>query len=149
MKRLHVSVGTTDMEKSVAFYSTLFGTPPTMERDGYAKWMLDDPRVNFVVDRKATGAGVDHLGIQVEDEHELADVTARLNDAGEDLVQQEATECCFHISDKTWANDPQGVAWETFLTHGEVTTYGVTREEAGALLEAEGQKVEKTDACCD
>lgn len=147
MKRLHVSVSTDDMEKSVAFYSTLFGAGPTMEREGYAKWMLDDPRVNFVVDQKAGKQGVDHLGIQVEDEAELADVTARLDTAGEATMKQEATSCCYHVSDKTWSSDPQGVAWETFLTHGEVTTYGTSRAEAGALPE-EKAKAETPDACC-
>lgn len=147
MKRLHVSVGTTDMAKSVAFYSSLFGAPPTMEREGYAKWMLDDPRVNFVVDHKVGREGVDHLGIQVEDAGELADVTSRLESAGEAGLRQQATECCYHVSDKTWSTDPQGVSWETFLTHGEITTYGISREEAGAVVEDESPKA-GDEACC-
>ena len=148
MKRLHVSVGTTDMDKSIAFYSTLFGTAPTMERDGYAKWMLDDPRVNFVVDHKINSQGVDHLGIQVENEDELAEVTERLA-AATPISQQEATTCCYHVSDKTWSSDPQGVSWETFHTKGEATNYGITRAEAGAEAEALAEPTKSEgDAYC-
>jgi len=147
MKRLHVSVGTADIEKSVAFYATLFGSEPTMRRDGYAKWMLDDPRVNFVIDASNSGSGVDHLGIQVDTEGELAEVTARLTSAATPVSQQEATTCCYHVSDKTWSSDPQGVAWETFHTKGEATSYGVTRQEAGAVPEVQAPQ-RKADACC-
>lgn len=148
MKRLHISVGSADVEKSVAFYTTLFGSEPTTRRDDYAKWMLEDPRVNFVVDGKIQGEGVDHLGIQVEDAAELEAVTARLQQAEVGVTRQEATSCCYHVSDKTWAADPQGVPWETFLTHGEITTYGVGRDAAGAAPEAEMARAESGDACC-
>ncbi len=148
MKRLHVSVGTTDMDKSVAFYSTLFGVEPTMRRDGYAKWMIEDPRVNFVVDHKIASQGVDHLGIQVDSEDELAEVTERLA-AATPISQQGATTCCYHVSDKTWSADPQGVAWETFHTKGEATNYGITRAEAGADAGAPAAAAKpEGDACC-
>lgn len=134
MKRLHVHVTVERLAPSVAFYTTLFGAPPAVEKTGYAKWMLDDPQVNFAVSEAAPGkAGIDHLGIQVEDADELADIAGRLKAAQERVVEQTQAACCHAVSDKAWVADPQGVAWETFRTTGEITDYGADRVDARAL----------------
>ncbi|MBY0283617.1 MAG: VOC family protein [Sphingomonas sp.] len=126
MKRLHVHVAVDDLDRSVGFYSTLFATEPTVIKPDYAKWMLDDPRVNFAISARGVKAGVEHLGIQVEDAGELAEVYARLDRADAPVVEEGATTCCYAKSEKSWITDPQGVVWETFLTQGESTTYGTS-----------------------
>ncbi len=120
MKRLHVSIAAEDFAGSVGFYTTLFGTGPTTERPGYAKWFLDDPRVNFVINEAAANRGVRHLGIQVDSDDELDEVAARLKSAEQPLLEQTQAHCCYHVSDKAWAQDPQGLTWETFHTTGEI-----------------------------
>jgi catechol 2,3-dioxygenase-like lactoylglutathione lyase family enzyme len=124
MKRLHVHVSVDDLDQSIRFYSTLFAAEPTVVKDDYAKWMLEDPHVNFAVSRRDGTPGVQHLGIQVEDETELVEVYDRLGRAEWPVIEQQGTTCCYARSDKQWIADPQGVAWETFLTHGEATVYG-------------------------
>ena len=124
MKRLHVHVGVTDLDRSIRFYATLLGAEPTMVKPDYAKWMLDDPRLNFAISQGHAAEGVEHLGIQVEDEAELADVYGRLRDADRPVLEEGATTCCYAKSEKSWIADPDGVVWETFLTHGEATIYG-------------------------
>ena len=127
MKRLHVHVSVDDLAQSIRFYSTLFAAEPTVLKSDYAKWMLDDPRVNFAIStgcRTGDAAGFSHLGIQAEDEIELAEVYDRLSQAERPIVEQRATTCCYAKSDKQWITDPQGVPWETFLTYGESTVYG-------------------------
>ena len=145
MKRLHVSLGVEDLEASVRFYTTLFGAEPTLRREGYAKWMLEDPRVNFVLDQKGAGRGVDHLGIQVEDEAELAEVSDRLKSAGQDVDLLENNKCCYARQDKFWISDPQGVPWETFKTHELIEDYGDTTR-TGDLLKSVPPA--KTEGCC-
>lgn len=124
MKRLHVHVSVDDLPASIRFYSTLFAAEPSMTRDDYAKWMLDDPRVNFAISRRGNDAGIRHLGVQVEDRAELADMYARLQRAETAVLEEGATTCCYAKSEKSWIADPQGVQWETFLTTGESTVYG-------------------------
>src|SRR5438105_12240587 len=125
MKRLHVHVAVDDLAQSTRFYSTLFAAEPTVIKDDYVKWMLEDPRVNFAIStRPGRVAGISHLGIQAEDESELAEVYDRLSRAERPVVEQNATTCCYAKSDKQWIADPQGVPWETFLTYGESTVYG-------------------------
>jgi len=125
MKRLHVHVSVDDLAQSTRFYSTLFAAEPTVVKDDYVKWMLDDPRVNFAISTRAgRAAGISHLGIQAEDEDELAEVYERLARAERPIVEAKATTCCYAKSDKQWIADPQGVPWETFLTYGESTVYG-------------------------
>jgi catechol 2,3-dioxygenase-like lactoylglutathione lyase family enzyme len=142
MKRLHVHVSVADLQQSIRFYSTLFATPPSVVKPDYAKWMLDDPRVNFAISmRGRPTTGVDHLGIQVEDEAELAQVYNRLKAAEGPKLEQRGTTCCYAESDKTWILDPQGVSWETFLTHGEATVYG----DGGWRAEMAATQ----GACCD
>jgi catechol 2,3-dioxygenase-like lactoylglutathione lyase family enzyme len=130
MKRLHVHVAVEDLSRSIGFYSTLFGAAPVVLKADYAKWMLDDPRVNFAISDRAGVAGVDHLGIQVESSEELTELAGRLKAAGEVTRDQEATTCCYAQSDKAWVNDPSGLRWETFRTFGEATAYG--EDEPGA-----------------
>jgi catechol 2,3-dioxygenase-like lactoylglutathione lyase family enzyme len=125
MKRLHVHVSVDDLAASTRFYSTLFGAAPTVIKDDYAKWMLEDPRVNFAISTRAgREAGISHLGIQAEDETELNEVYDRLSRAERPIVEAKAATCCYAKSDKQWIADPQGVPWETFLTYGESTVYG-------------------------
>jgi catechol 2,3-dioxygenase-like lactoylglutathione lyase family enzyme len=127
MKRFHVNMTVRDLEQSVRFYSVLFGAEPTVLKPDYAKWMLEDPRVNFAISTHGAVPGIDHLGIQVESEGELRDVYSRLQAAGRPVLEQGATTCCYAKSEKSWVLDPQDVSWETFLTSGESTEYGDSR----------------------
>ena len=124
MKRLHVHLGVDDLAASIRFYSTLFAAEPTVRKPDYAKWMLDDPRVNFAISHGRGETGIHHLGIQVEGQNELAEVYDRLKAADAPMLEEGATVCCYAQSEKSWIADPQGLAWETFLTHGESTVYG-------------------------
>ena len=124
MKRMHISVSVADLEESVRFYSTLFGAEPTVLKDDYAKWYLDDPRVNFCIESRGNQPGLDHLGIQVEEAGELDEIAARLVAARRPVRKQANAQCCYARSDKAWSVDPQGISWETFHTTGELTRYG-------------------------
>jgi catechol 2,3-dioxygenase-like lactoylglutathione lyase family enzyme len=128
MKRLHVHVGVDDLAQSIGFYSTLFGAEPTVTKDDYAKWMLDDPRVNFAISSGNAHKGVEHLGIQVESAGELQEVYGRLKAADRPVLEEGATTCCYTKSEKSWIADPQGVVWEAFFTNGEATVYGDSPE---------------------
>ena len=153
MKRLHVHVAVENLDQSISFYSTLFASEPTVRKPDYAKWMLDDPRVNFAISTRGREAGLDHLGIQVESKAELDEVYARLREAGGNVIEQGETNCCYAKSEKSWIDDPTGIAWETFLTTGETTDYGdgtgerearVSRTRAAAAPEP----VATRSACC-
>lgn len=125
MKRFHVHVGVENLEQSIAFYTGLFGAEPSVTKADYAKWMLEDPRINFAISqREGALKGVEHLGLQVDDQDELAQVYARLQDAGRPVIEEGATTCCYAQSEKSWIADPQGVVWEAFLTMGDSTDYG-------------------------
>ena len=124
MKRLHVHVSVSDLDESVRFYSTLFAAQPTVRKGDYAKWMLDDPRVNFAISEREKVTGIRHLGIQVEDHAELAEVYERIEHTQRRVLDEGKTTCCYAKSEKNWVEDPQGVQWETFLTTGESTVYG-------------------------
>jgi catechol 2,3-dioxygenase-like lactoylglutathione lyase family enzyme len=126
MKRLHVHVGVSDLAASIRFYSTLFATAPSVVKPDYAKWMLEDPRVNFAISTGRDGVGVSHLGLQAENADELAEVSERLDAAGRPVLAEGATTCCYAQSDKSWISDPDGVVWEAFHTSGEATTYGTS-----------------------
>ena len=132
MKRLHVHVSVADLEESVRFYSTLFAAAPTVHKDDYAKWMLEDPRVNFAISRRDKVTGIRHLGIQVEDPGELAEVFARVEHTQRPVLNEGQTTCCYARSEKNWVEDPQGVQWETFLTTGESTVYGPGQAQRGS-----------------
>ncbi len=124
MKRLHVHVAVKNVDASIRFYSQLFAAEPSVRKPDYAKWLLDDPRVNFAISERGAEPGVDHLGIQVEDRTELQDVYGRLKKAEAPVIEEGETTCCYAYSEKSWIEDPQGVQWETFLTTGESTVYG-------------------------
>tara|TARA_R110000824_G_scaffold155226_6_gene327779 strand:+ start:71398 stop:71874 length:477 start_codon:yes stop_codon:yes gene_type:complete len=124
MKRLHVSFGTTDLEKSVAFYSTLFGAEPTVTRPGYAKWLLDDPRVNFVVESGSGKTGFNHAGIQVDAPDELNEIFDRMKQAEAPYLPEGVTTCCYAKSEKSWTADPDGVQWEAFYTMHQTDEFG-------------------------
>jgi catechol 2,3-dioxygenase-like lactoylglutathione lyase family enzyme len=124
MKRLHVHVSVDDLAESVRFYSTLFAAEPGVMKGDYAKWMLDDPRVNFAISARSGESGLDHLGIQVETPGELQEVFGRLSRADRPVLDEGATTCCYAQSEKAWITDPQGLSWETFLTTGDSTIYG-------------------------
>ena len=156
MKRFHVHVGVDDLSRSIGFYSNLFGAEPAVLKDDYAKWMLDDPKVNFAISTRAGVPGVDHLGIQVETSAELGELAGRLKAAGETTRNQEATTCCYTVSDKAWVNDPSGLRWETFRTFGEATRYGedepgaapATKSRAACCAPAEVSSAPATAATC-
>jgi len=158
MKRLHIHMSVENLPHSIGFYSALFAAQPTVVKTDYAKWMLDDPRVNFAVSTRGRQPGLDHLGIQVEDSDELLEVYARLHKAGGDIIEQGATVCCYAKSEKSWIDDPAGIAWETFLTSGESTDYGdgsgertarVAHEKQGACCAPETAPVAANSACCN
>lgn len=136
MKRLHLHVSVPDLDQSVRFYATLFGAEPNVVKGDYAKWMLDDPKVNFAISTRGRDAGLDHVGVQVDSRAELDELSARLKSAGASTFDQEAAACCYARSDKSWVSDPAGLRWETFFTHGEITDYG---EDAEPAVEASAQ----------
>ncbi len=141
MKRMHVHVAVENLEKSIGFYSALFDAEPAIVKTDYVKWMLDDPRVNFAISTRGREPGLDHLGIQVEDKTELHEVYARLRSAGGSIIEQGETTCCYAKSEKSWIDDPAGIAWETFHTTGESTNYGDGTGEREA-------RVAHAKACC-
>jgi len=124
MKRMHVHVGVENLDRSISFYSALFATRPAVVKSDYAKWMLDDPRINFAISTRGKQPGLDHLGIQVESQSELHEVYARLRQADGTVIEQGDTACCYAKSEKSWIDDPSGISWETFHTTGESTDYG-------------------------
>ncbi len=144
MKRLHVHVSVEEIERSIGFYSTLFGTGPSVVKPDYAKWMLEDPRVNFAISQRGHAAGVDHIGIQTDTPEELDELSARLKAAGEQTLDQTAAACCYARSNKAWVNDPSGVKWETFHTFGEETVYG----EDAAPVVVKDTPAQAGVACC-
>ena len=151
MKRFHVHVRVSDLEHSIRFYSTLFGADPAVLKPDYAKWMLEDPRVNFAISARGQGAGIDHLGIQVDSADELGGLAGALKSAGETTFDEKDANCCYAVSDKAWVRDPSDVRWETFFTHGEATAYGEDAdaskpESAGA--ETSCCKVAVQSSCC-
>jgi catechol 2,3-dioxygenase-like lactoylglutathione lyase family enzyme len=144
MKRLHVHVGVTDLDRSIRFYSTLFDSPPSVTKPDYAKWMLDDPKVNFAISAgRHSAKGIEHLGIQVEDRDELAQVYGRLEAANRPVLEEGRTTCCYARSEKSWIADPDGIVWEAFLTEGEAAVYG----DSPALAELAGRPAEAPSCC--
>lgn len=132
MKRFHVHINVSNLDASIRFYSTLFGSQPTVRKPDYAKWMLEDPRVNFAISQRDRAAGVDHLGLQAEDGAELEAIGERLTAADAVALAEHGTTCCYAHSDKYWAEDPQGIRWETFHTHGEATTYSAPSKQVAS-----------------
>jgi extradiol dioxygenase family protein len=130
MKRFHVHVSVNDLAQSIRFYSTIFGAAPSIEKDDYAKWMLEDPRINFAISKRGEKAGVNHLGLQVDAADELAALRRQVASAEIAADDEPAAECCYALSDKYWIEDPQGVAWETFHTLGDIPVFGKDSTEA-------------------
>ncbi|QKT03730.1 VOC family protein [Ectothiorhodospiraceae bacterium 2226] len=146
MKRLHVHLAVADLEANIRFYSGLFGVAPTVRKDDYAKWMLDDPRVNFAISNRSDKRGLDHLGIQVEDESELGELKTRLERAEAPIEEQTGTACCYMRSDKYWTLDPQGVPWETFHSLEAIPTFNEAPAESQSACCA--PQPAKKNACC-
>jgi predicted enzyme related to lactoylglutathione lyase len=157
MKRLHIHMAVEDLPRSIGFYSALFAAEPTVVKTDYAKWMLEDPRVNFAISTRGRQPGLDHLGIQVENSGELREVYDRLQKAGGDVIEQGVTACCYAKSEKSWIDDPAGIAWETFLTTGESVDYGdgtgervarVAHEKQSACGAPQAASATTASACC-
>jgi catechol 2,3-dioxygenase-like lactoylglutathione lyase family enzyme len=153
MKRMHVHVSVANINQAVGFYAALFAAKPTVLKDDYAKWMLDDPRVNFAISTRGRKPGLDHLGIQVESEGELKELYARLDQAGGDVLEEGKTICCYAKSEKSWIDDPAGISWETFFTTGESTNYGQNVERDARIAQAKtccGSQAQapSEDSCC-
>ncbi len=142
MKRFHVSVTVADLGRSVEFYKTLFGEDPSVIKDDYAKWMLDDPRINFSISQSARSHGVSHVGLQADTMSELEEIQERLRTAGAQTIEQPDAQCCYARSSKTWVRDPDSVAWETFVTHNDITHYGDDR------VPEQGTEKHKNARCC-
>ena len=145
MKRLQVHVAVENLAQSIGFYSALFAAGPAVVKPDYAKWMLDDPRVNFAISTRGRQPGLDHLGIQAESKDELGEIYARLRHAGDDVMEQGETRCCYAQSEKSWIEDPAGISWEAFFTTGESTDYGDgSGERTARVAHAKPQ----SGACC-
>ena len=148
MKRVHLHARVTELESSIAFYSKIFAAPPTVVKDDYAKWMLEDPLVNFAISqRDGAEIGIDHVGIQVSDEGELAEVYLRMGETSAPQIEEGSTTCCYAKSEKSWVSDPDGLMWEVFLTKGSSTVYG-NSANIGALLQEKQQGGVTSAACC-
>ena len=141
MKRMHVHVSVENIDNAIGFYSALFAAKPSVIKNDYAKWMLDDPRVNFAISSRGNNPGLDHLGIQVESESELQDVYSRLREAVQNVIEQGKTTCCYAKSEKSWVDDPAGISWEAFLTTGENTNYSSSFDK--------GARIAHAKACCE
>lgn len=146
MKRFHIHVGVKDLNTSVQFYSTLFGAKPVKLKEDYAKWMLEDPRLNFAISTRSKEQGVDHLGIQVESPDELTEITERLKKADLGVYDEGETTCCYAESNKAWVQDPSGVAWEAYQNMADADVFSGEKKE-----ESEGECCVPDDSetsCC-
>jgi hypothetical protein len=143
MKRMHVHIAVENLPEAIGFYSMLFATEPAVVRSDYAKWMLDDPHLNFAISSRGRNPGLDHLGIQVENQTELQEVYGRLRNADRPVIEQGQTACCYAQSEKSWIDDPAGISWETFLTTGENTTYG-----DGSGERTSNPRIASNKSCC-
>lgn len=138
MKRFHVHVAVDDLNANIRFYSAVFGAEPSMRKPDYAKWMMDDPRINFAISQRGARAGLDHLGLQVDADEELSALREQVAAAEISRHEQPDATCCYSRSDKYWITDPQGIAWETYHTLGEAEIYGADS----------GTKTDEAAACC-
>jgi catechol-2,3-dioxygenase len=130
MKRMHLHVSVDNLNKSISFYNSLFGASPTVIKPDYAKWMLDDPHVNFAISQRGANTGLDHIGIQVENDAELLEIKQRLEAAELSMLTEEGTTCCYAKSDKHWVQDPSGIAWETYHTLESAPTFSGVEQSA-------------------
>jgi catechol 2,3-dioxygenase-like lactoylglutathione lyase family enzyme len=153
MKRFHVHLGVADLDRSIRFYTGLFGTPPTVRKDDYAKWMIDDPRVNFAISARGGSVGVNHLGLQADSADELAGIRAQFASADQaSLLDEPGTNCCYAKSDKHWVTDPQGIAWEGYHSLGEVRYFdgddAVGAAESACCVPAQATTESSMTPCC-
>ena len=150
MKRFHVHVAVSDLEQSTRFYSAMFGMPPTVVKPDYAKWMLDDPRVNFAISERAGAGGINHLGFQAESAEELEEIHARLQTADTTIAAEKDAHCCYATSDKYWVQDPTGIAWESFRSLDSIPFYGEDSHQgpSGGEKTAGGPATGCATACC-
>jgi catechol 2,3-dioxygenase-like lactoylglutathione lyase family enzyme len=139
MKRFHVHLAVDNLADSIRFYSTLLGARPTVEKADYAKWMVDDPRINFAISTRGSQPGVNHLGFQVDSDQELKGMRDRLTAADAGLTEESDAHCCYAVSDKYWVTDPQGIAWETYHTLGDIPVFGAA---------ASSSDVSSSPRCC-
>jgi catechol-2,3-dioxygenase len=145
MKRFHIHVGVKDLDQSIQFYSTLFGESPSKVKDDYAKWMLEDPKLNFAISTRVNNEGVDHMGIQVDEPAEIQEITERLKRADLRVYGEGATTCCYAESEKAWVKDPAGIAWETYHTMKDVEIFSVKKTANTACC---APKSTVTKSCC-
>ena len=138
MKRMHIHIAVNELSESIGFYSTIFGSAPTIKREDYAKWNLNNPKVNFAISLRDGLCGMNHLGIQVDSEVELQEIAQRLESAEINYSTQEGTSCCHSHSNKHWALDPQGIAWESFRTISDAPLLGVSSDVSS----------EESTSCC-
>jgi len=145
MKRMHIHVGVENLDQSIQFYSALFGSPPAKTKTDYAKWMLDDPRLNFAISTHEGKTGVDHLGVQVDEDSELDELRERLQSADMAVFDEGETVCCYARSDKSWVQDPSGIAWEAFKTMEDVQLFSSAATDGNP---DRGEPAQKTTGCC-
>ncbi len=145
MKRFHIHVGVKDLNQSIQFYSSLFGQKPAKVKDDYAKWMLEDPRLNFAISTRANSYGVDHLGIQVDESSELHELTERLKKADLGVYDEGSTTCCYAESEKAWVKDPAGIAWEAYHTMNDAEIFSEKKPVASACC---APKISSPKSCC-
>jgi catechol 2,3-dioxygenase-like lactoylglutathione lyase family enzyme len=143
MKRFHVHVAVKDIQESTRFYSAMFGVAPSVLKVDYAKWMLEDPRINFAISQRSQTPGVNHLGFQAETDEELEGIHAHLQNADHAIVAEKGVSCCYAKSDKYWVTDPQGIAWESFRSLGSVPIYGEENHDAAAACGSQAES-----GCC-
>jgi len=151
MKRFHLHVSVNNLDESIRFYSRLFAAPPTVRQSDYAKWMLDDPRINFAISTRRQPVGVNHLGFQVDSDEELRGMHSQLQAADSQLVQENEQPCCYAKSDKYWVTDPTGIAWETFHTLGHIPVYGEDTpvfNHGASVVPVQSQATTDKAACC-
>ncbi len=155
MKRMHIHVGVEHLEQGIAFYSALFGAEPVKTKIDYAKWMLDDPRINFAISTRGSTKGVDHLGLQVDEDSELEEVRERITRAGMPVFNEGETICCYARSDKSWVQDPAGIAWEAFKTMDDAQLFSAQEPLENAACCAPDEPppghtatAGKTTTCC-
>ena len=149
MKRLHIHIAVDHLADSIRFYSMLFAAEPNVTKSDYAKWMLDDPRVNFAISTRGAAVGLNHLGIQVESAEELTEIQARLQNLGGNITEEVGTACCYARSDKYWTADPQGIPWENFRTLDDIPVFGeVASEKTACCVPLPAKHQEKSNPCC-
>jgi catechol 2,3-dioxygenase-like lactoylglutathione lyase family enzyme len=148
MKRFHIHVGVKDLNNSIEFYSTLFGQRPSKVKEDYAKWMIEDPRINFAISTRSGKQGVDHLGLQVDEEHELSEISGRLKNADLGVFDEGSTTCCYAESSKAWVKDPAGIPWEAYHTMADAETFNGKTKTEPVASSCCAPKVPSKSSCC-